>query len=234
MPAGKPRHYDMTAGKYDIVVTMGKAFSSKRSESFDMMSQVLQSSPNCSDVIGDIYFRNSDMAGSHQVAERCIKMLPPQLQEDENNPLPPEAQAHIAQAQQQVQEMQGEMQKLQFEKAAKVTEQQGKMQQIQLQGQQDQQLEMMKLENALTIAEVQTNNQNVNERLAAVEDMFKQFHINSHELAMQKDDQAHQQQIAQQQHAQQQELADQQAQNTSAQSAQDAAQGQAAAEAQPE
>jgi hypothetical protein len=38
------------------VVTMGQAFDSKRSESFDTMQQVLQSTPDLIHMIGDIFF----------------------------------------------------------------------------------------------------------------------------------------------------------------------------------
>jgi hypothetical protein len=42
---GQAKHYKIGGegvGKYDVLVTMGKGFSSKRMESFDMMTQVLQ------------------------------------------------------------------------------------------------------------------------------------------------------------------------------------------------
>jgi Phage P22-like portal protein len=229
--SGKPLHYKVKGAKMSYVVTMGQAFDSKRSESFDTMQNVLQSAPELLNVIGDLFFKQSDLAGADQIAERLHKMLPPQLQ-DQDSPLPPQAQAAVAQAQQQAQMMQGEMQKLQFERAAKVAEHQGKMQQIQMQGQADMALEKMKLENALAIAEVQTKAQSIQERMAAVEDMMKQFHDQAHDLAMQKDQQQHQSSLAAQQAAHQQDAAAQQADATSQQSAQDAAQSQAAQEAQ--
>jgi hypothetical protein len=90
-------------GKYDVIVTMGRSFSTKRMESFDMMSQVIQANPNILPMVGDIFFRNSDIAGSDQLADRFKKMLPPNLQDDEEGqqPIPPQAQAAIAQAQQE-------------------------------------------------------------------------------------------------------------------------------------
>lgn len=218
---GKPRNYNMTAGKYDVVVTMGRAFSSKRMESFDMMQQVLQTSPGLINMIGDIFFRNSDMAGADQLAERFKKMLPPQLQ-DQDEAIPPQAQAAIAQAHQQMQAMQGELSKFAMERQAKVLEHQGKLQQIAAQNGADMALEKMKLENALAIAEVETKAQNVNERIAAVEDMMKQFHAQAHESALAAQQAAHQQAAAQQQQ-----------QAASAQSAQDAAQAQEAQAQQP-
>src|SRR6185437_10422300 len=74
---GKDRHYKLSAGKYDIVVTMGKAFSTKRQESFDQIGQLVNGNPDLLSMIGDILFRNSDLAGSDQLAERFKKALPP-------------------------------------------------------------------------------------------------------------------------------------------------------------
>ncbi len=221
---GQMKHYKVKDAKMSYVVSMSQAFDTKRSESFNTMQQVLQAAPDLIHVIGDIFFRNSDLAGADQIAERLQKMLPPQLQDDANNPLPPQAQAVVAQAQQQAQMMQDEMQKLMAERQGKVIEHQGKMQQIALQSQSDMALEKMKLENQLAIAEVETKAQSMQERMAAVEDMMKQFHDQAHDLAMQKDDHAHQSALAAQQAAHQQDAQAQQADAQSQQSAQDAAQ----------
>ena len=97
---GKTKKHDMSAGKYALTVTSGKAFDSKRSETFDTMQQVLQTNPNLMNVVGDIYFRNSDLAGAEQLADRMHKLLPPALQD--NQQIPPEAQAAVAQAHQQM------------------------------------------------------------------------------------------------------------------------------------
>lgn len=238
--SGKERHYDLTQGKYALIVTSGKAFDSKRSETFDTMQQVLQANPNLINVVGDIFFRNSDLAGSDQLAERFQKMLPPQLQDNEN-PLPPQAQAAVAQAQQQVQLLQGELQKLLFEKQAKTAEVQGKLQQINLQHAADMELEDKKLAVQVAVAEVNTKAQNEQERVMFIQDVAKevlkqhgdalsQAHSQAHEHASQKEDHKHELAMAQQQHAQAKDMADQQAANASAQSAQDAAQSQAAQE----
>ncbi|MGB2629070.1 MAG: hypothetical protein WAK20_19955, partial [Candidatus Acidiferrum sp.] len=109
------------------------------------------------------------------------------------------AQAQLQQTQQVIQALQVELQKLQQEKAGKVIEHKGKMDQITLQSSADMFLEKMKLENALAIAEVQTKAQSINERIAAVEDMMRQFHEQAHDLGMQANEQAHEQTMAEQQ-----------------------------------
>lgn len=223
--AGKDRHYNLKEGKYDVVVTMGRAFSTKRMESFDLMQQLVQSAPDLLPMFGDVMFKNSDVAGADIIADRFHALLPPAVQE-KDNPLPPEARAAVAQAQQQTQAMQGELAKYAMEKHAKVLEHQGKMQEIQAKFQADMALEDKKLQTQLAIAEISTKAQILGEREAMVNDLEQQFHSQAHDVAMQAHQQQHQQQMAQQQAAQQAQLVDQQAANQSAQSAQDAAQQQ--------
>jgi hypothetical protein len=208
--AGKTHNYDMTKGKYALVVTSGKAFDSKRSETFDTMQQVLATQPNLMNVIGDIFFRNSDLAGSDQLAERFQKMLPPQLQENDS-PLPPAAQAAVAHAQQQMQQMQGQLQQLTFEKQAKTTEIQGRLQQIQAQSQADITLENRKMEVQIAVAEIEAKSQIVQQRAQFVDDLWKQFHGDAHDAAKQQNEHAHESAISAQEHEQKRQLAQQQA-----------------------
>jgi hypothetical protein len=196
----------MTEGKYDLIVTMGRAFSSKRMESFDMIQQVIQSNPQSFPMIADIFFKNSDMAGADTLAERFKKMLPPQLQSDEDQQIPPQAQAAISQLQQQGQALNAHAQilekqlgQLQYEKQAKVVELQGRLQEIAAKHQADMELEDKKLLAQLAVAEISTKAQIATERQGAVNDLEAQLHEQAHELALQKDDQAHAQQMAQQQ-----------------------------------
>jgi hypothetical protein len=72
----------------------------------------------------------------------------------------------------------------------------------------------MDIQAKLAVAEIETKAQNISERLAFVEEFMKQQHAQAHEAGMQAMDQAHEHSIA-----------DKQAANASAQSAQDAAQG---------
>lgn len=236
---GKSHNYDMTAGKYDVVVTMGKAFSSKRMESFDMMQQVIQSSPESFPMIADIFFRNSDMAGADQLAERFHKMLPPNIQSDDDEPVPPKAQAQISQLSQHLQainaaakQYEGQIQQLTAEKQAKIVEQHGKLAQIAAQSQADMALEDKKLLAQITIAEINTKAQNAADREADRRELEAQFHDQAHDVAMQHVGAQQAQQAQAQQAASQQDLQAQSADAQSQQSAQDSQQQQEAAQAQ--
>jgi hypothetical protein len=222
-PNGQVKMFDLSKGDDDVVVTMGRSFSSKRAESFDMMQSIVQAAPATLSIIGDLLFRNSDIAGSDQLAERFKRMLPEQAQDpaDGSEPIPPQAQAQIAQAQQQIQQLhayaaQVEQQahQLQQEKQAKVVDNQFKME-----------IEKMKIEADILKAEITTKAQETQARIELERDMWMQLHGSAHDAATQAQDQAHQQQMAQQQVQGQSQLS---AQNA----AQTAAQQQAAAEQQ--
>jgi len=160
---GKPKHYKIGGGdegKYKVIVTMGRAFSTKRQESFDMMSQLIQGQPNMLPMIGDILFKNSDVAGSDQLAERFKKMLPANLQDDGDDD--PEAklqmlQAKLAQAEQQLQALNAYSAQLEKEKEGKIIEQQGKAQIVQIQ--EMTRTEIVKLQEAtkLAVAQIQAS-----------------------------------------------------------------------------
>jgi hypothetical protein len=190
---GEPQLFDMTKGKYDVVVTMGRAFSTKRMETFDMMQQLVQSAPNMLPMFGDVMFRNSDMAGSDMVADRFHKMLPPNLQADDDQQIPPQAQAAITQLQQQSQALNAacqhyeqQIQELKFEKAAKVVE-----------GNRDIELKKLQIEADLAKAEITTKAQSAAEREAFVRDVAMQVMSMSHDRAMAAQNAAHSQQAQQ-------------------------------------
>jgi hypothetical protein len=82
--------YNLDIGKYDVMVSVGPSYSTKRQESAEWMSQMVQAKPELMQVVGDIMFRNFDMPGADDIADRLKKLLPPLLQEndDEGEPDP--------------------------------------------------------------------------------------------------------------------------------------------------
>lgn len=101
---GVEQLFDVTTGKYDVAVTTGPSFTTRRQEAAQSMIEVTQAYPKMMDVAGDVLVRNMDWPGSSEVAERLKKLLPPQLQEDdEGGGVPPQVQAQMQQMQQMIQ-----------------------------------------------------------------------------------------------------------------------------------
>lgn len=120
--------YNLGVGRYDVTVTVGPSFASRRQEMVDAMSQVLSRAPDLMPVIGDLWFEGMDWPMARQIAKRLKRAVPPHLQDPEDGQpeVPPEAQQQLQQLQQQLQQMQQYVQKLEMEKAAKAQELQAK------------------------------------------------------------------------------------------------------------
>lgn len=86
-----------TIGKYDVVVSVGPSFSSRREEAATRIGEMLAQNPNLAALVGDIYFSYQDWPGADEVAERLKKALPPELAGDENDEVPPEIAQRIQQ-----------------------------------------------------------------------------------------------------------------------------------------
>lgn len=87
---GLEKIYDLTAGKYDVVVNVGPSFSTKRQESADAMISLIQSDPSLMQKAGDLIVNQMDFPMAQELAERLKKTLPPELQEDVNGADVPE------------------------------------------------------------------------------------------------------------------------------------------------
>jgi len=96
----------LDAGKYDVSVSIGPSFATKRIEMTQTMTELFRAMPEMMKYAGDIYFRNSDFDGAQELAERAKMLLPPELKEDK-----PE-QALLKKAQDQIQAMGQQLQQL--------------------------------------------------------------------------------------------------------------------------
>ena len=102
-----PKLHDLTKGKYDLTVDTGPSFSTQREEAATQMTEMLRTFPQAAPIIGDLVAKNLDWPGADEIAKRLKTLLPPEIQAMEKmDGLPPEAQAAIAQSQQQLKQLQ--------------------------------------------------------------------------------------------------------------------------------
>tara|TARA_R110002020_G_scaffold98287_5_gene234172 strand:- start:3841 stop:5814 length:1974 start_codon:yes stop_codon:yes gene_type:complete len=73
---GQPqaRIYDLTKGKYDLVVRSGPSFTSRREEAATQMMELLRVFPEAAPIIGDIFARNLDWPGADEISKRLEKI----------------------------------------------------------------------------------------------------------------------------------------------------------------
>ena len=100
--------YNLGVGKYDVTITTGASYATKRMEGADFLTQLVQTSPDLMPIIGDLLFKSMDMPYSDQISERMKKMMPPQLQEQENGESP-EVQQVKQQASQFIEQLQQQL-----------------------------------------------------------------------------------------------------------------------------
>lgn len=80
---------DITIGRYDVVVTTGPSFSTKRMEAADSMMQFIQAYPQAATLAGDLIAKAMDWPGAELIAERLEQAMQP-------SPPDPKAQADAA------------------------------------------------------------------------------------------------------------------------------------------
>lgn len=96
--------YNPSVGKYDVAVTTGPSYMTKRQEALDSMAQLLQGNPGLWAVAGDLFVKHMDWPGAQEMAARLAKTIDPKLLADEDES--PEMQAAKMQIQGMTQEMQ--------------------------------------------------------------------------------------------------------------------------------
>lgn len=90
-PDGTTGIFDLSLGKYDLVVDVGPSYTTRRAESADQMMKLIQAYPPVAPIIGDLIAKNLDWPGAQEIADRLTKMLPPALQRGpDGQPLPPQ------------------------------------------------------------------------------------------------------------------------------------------------
>lgn len=116
---------DVTTGAYDVVVKMGPAYDSLRSEAREGMTALLQSAPNVAPAVLDLIAKMQDWPHADELAERMEMLAPPAVQallakKRGEQPPPPqpspqeqEAQAKFALQQQEAQQ-QAALQEMKF------------------------------------------------------------------------------------------------------------------------
>lgn len=111
---------DLTVGKYDIKVSVGPNYATKRQETAEGMLEFVRSVPGSAQIIGDLLVQAMDWPDAEKVAERLKRAMPPGLtQEDEN----PQVAALTQQNQQLMQALQEMQQAPEYRKAqAEATE----------------------------------------------------------------------------------------------------------------
>jgi hypothetical protein len=99
---------DLSRGKYDVVITIGQSFATKRQEAVDAYSEMGKSNPALMAVASDLIIKGMDLPYSDEIAERIRATMPPQIQAllNKDSQKSPEVQHAMMLADQAMQEVQ--------------------------------------------------------------------------------------------------------------------------------
>jgi hypothetical protein len=100
--------YNPSVGVYDVVVTTGPSYLTKRQEAVEAMANILQTSPQLWQVAGDLFIKNMDWPGAQEMAARFKKIIDPKvLAEDDKSPELQAAEQQVEAVSQQLEEAMG-------------------------------------------------------------------------------------------------------------------------------
>lgn len=110
-----PASPDLSVGQYDVAMTTGASYTTRRVEAAEAMMQAVQVYPEIMQVAGDLVVKAQDWPGAEELAERLVKTIPPQLLSDKEKAeagvqdqppgLPPELMEQMAKMQEQLQDL---------------------------------------------------------------------------------------------------------------------------------
>lgn len=107
-----PHAIDLGAGLFDVALSTGTSYTTRRVEAAQAMMDAVQVWPQLMEVAGDLIAKAQDWPGADELAER-LKMTIPAAQ---GGTLPPQIQAQMQQMQQQIMQLGMENQQLKMDK----------------------------------------------------------------------------------------------------------------------
>ena len=195
---GVKKVFDIGTGRYDVTVSVGPSYQTKRQEAVAAQMALVSAYPQAMQVFGDLIVRNMDWPQSQEMADRLKKMLPQQLQGGDDDD--PEVQlqqtkAQLAQAMQQHDLL-----------VKALTDATNKLNTDFVKQQANVQIADLNNKTKIAVAEIQTQAQIAIERAKTVTGVWSDLHGSAHEMGMQKDQQAHEENMQSQAADQAQEL----------------------------
>lgn len=101
---GKSEQYNLAIGKYDVTISNGPSYQTKRQEALESMLSLTQSYPQLMQIAGDLMTKNMDWPGADEISERIKRTIDPKITQSEKD-LGQEIPPQVAQQMQQMNQM---------------------------------------------------------------------------------------------------------------------------------
>ncbi len=112
--------HDLRVGKYDLTVSTGPSFTTRREEAAYQMTELIRAMPDMAPVVAPELAKNLDWPGADKIAEKMEAM--------QSGQLPPEAEKAMADLNTQVQQLTQENQQLKMDNTAEMQKAQADIQ----------------------------------------------------------------------------------------------------------
>lgn len=178
--------YQVVEGEHDVTVSAGPSSQSQRDGAEQVLKGLIanmQNLPLAPPQGAQLLAKAIQMLGLGPDGDEMAQIIAPDQQQE----IPPAAQAAMSQAQTQLQQLQqyaqqleGQVQQLTYEKQARVVDNQAKLE-----------TEQLKAETQIAVAQIQTKAQEQSQRLEAIHELLKDLHKSGHERSMQASEHAH-------------------------------------------
>lgn len=187
--------FDLSVGLYDVTISIGPSYQTKRQEAVASIMALIQAAPNVLNIVGDLLVGNMDWNNAPEIAKRLKRMLPPELQDDDAQGSPEQqlaqTQAQLAALTQVHQQVLGAFQQAQEIIRSKQIETAGKAGIAKMKHDSEAQLAEFDRITKLMIANVTAQHQDLAARRAADVEIVKGQHEAAHDVGMAAVDHAH-------------------------------------------
>lgn len=180
---GVKHMYDLGVGTYDVTVSAGPSYQTKRMEAVASQLDFVKALPPQTQVLFlDLIAGNMDWPQSEKFAERAKKALPPGMADDDENaePIPPQAKQQLVQQQQMIAALTERLNAATEIVQTKKLEMDTKLE-----------IEKLKIEAQIGVAEITTKAQSESERAQFLTDLEQTLLNHGHEYAMMREKHGH-------------------------------------------
>lgn len=81
---GETKAYDLSVGRYDVVVDIGPSYTTQRQETAKVLLELLKIRPDAAEILGDVLVKNLDIADRDEIVKRLQAVLPVEVLKNEN------------------------------------------------------------------------------------------------------------------------------------------------------
>lgn len=136
--------HDLNAGKYDLTVTTGPSFTTRREEAAASMTELIRAFPPAAPIIGPELAKNLDWPGADEIAEK--------MEAQQAGQVPPQVQQQIQEGQKRLQQLEQENMQLKMDQATDQAKIQSQERMKMLEIQSDEKIAMFKAQSDMKVA----------------------------------------------------------------------------------